>query len=318
MIATKRLTAQTKSILPMYFVGVVFIIVNLLLDPSILTSWDRICTLAVQFSPIMLCSMAQTCILLTGGIDLSLGVTLSMMTAILATTMQDGVLGIGFSILLAIAAGIAVGLIMGSVVTFARVPAIIVTLAFSYIWKGVTLYILPVPGGYIPQGFSKFISGGYMVPGAAVVVLLALLFWKGIKNTRTGIAIYATGDNPRIAYANGINVNRTRLFAYALAGVFTAIAGVVLVGQTGSGDPGIGNSFQMNSIASSVLGGVAFTGGVGQMRGTIIGAFIITSLINILFFSGISTFYQYIVQGAILIVVIGIKAIDYYRKGGEE
>lgn len=313
-----KLSAPTKKILPMYFLGFVFLCVTLVLDPTVLQSWDRVSTLALQFAPLMLCAMAQTCILLTGGIDLSLGVSLSMMTAILATTMGDGALGMARAVGLALLVGALVGLVMGSVVTFARIPAIIVTLAFSYVWKGVTLYILPVPGGYIPSAFTKFMSGGFWVPGAAVVILLSLLLWKAIKNTPVGIGIYAIGDNAKVAYANGIQVNKTRLFAYCLSGMLVAVAGMLLVGRTGSGDPNIGGSYQMNSIAASVLGGVAFTGGVGQMRGAVIGAFIISSLINILFFSGVSPFYQYVVQGCILITVIGIKAIQYYRSGGED
>jgi ribose transport system permease protein len=317
MSLMKRFSEQTRKILPMYFIGGIFALVNIVLDPTILESWDRVCTLAIQFTPLMLCAMSQTCILLTGGIDLSLGVTLSLMTGILATTMTDGQGGILFSLLIALASGAATGLIMGSVVTFARVPSIIVTLAFSYIWKGVTLYVLPLPGGYIPQSFVMFMRGEYILPGSLVILLAALLVWKTVKSSKVGIAMYAIGDNPRVAYENGINVNRVRLFAYCLAGIFTAMAGMLLAGQTGSGSPNIGNSYQMNSIAAPILGGVAFTGGVGQFRGSLIGAFIISSLVNILFFSGVSPFYQYIVRGLILILVIGFKAIEYYRKGGK-
>jgi ribose transport system permease protein len=311
-------TAQTRKIIPMYILGVIFIIVNIILDPSILVNWNRACTVALQFAPLMLCGMAQTCILLTGGIDLSVGATLSMMTVILATTMKDGAAGMVLSIVITMLSGAAAGLVTGSIVTFARIPAIIVTLAFSYVWKGVTLFILPQPGGYIPRVYTRFMSGRFLVPGAAIVVIISVVIWKLIKNSKLGIAIYAIGDNPRIAFANGINVNRTRLAAYGIAGLFTSIAGMLLVGQIGCGDPSVGTPFQMNSIAAPVLGGVAFTGGVGMMRGSLIGAFIISSLINILFFSGISPFYQYLIQGFILIAVIGIKAIEYYRKGGRE
>jgi ribose transport system permease protein len=310
-------TEQTRKIFPMYILGIIFVLVNIIMDPSIVVNWNRACTIALQFAPLMLCGMAQTCILLTGGIDLSIGVTLSMMTAILATTMKDGAAGILGSIIITMLSGVAVGLVTGSIVTFARIPAIIVTLAFSYVWKGVTLFILPQPGGYIPRSYTRFMSGRYVIPGAALAVIVSVILWKGIKNSRLGIAIYAIGDNPRVAFANGINVNRTRLAAYGIAGVFTSIAGMLLVGQIGCGDPGVGAPFQMNSIAAPVLGGVAFTGGVGMMRGSLIGAFIISSLINILFFSGISPFYQYVVQGFILIAVIGIKAVEYYRRGGE-
>lgn len=316
--AAFRLPPAHRKMLSVYVIGAIFVIVNIALDPKVLTSWDRFCTLSLQFAPIMICAMAQSCIMLTGGIDLSLGVTMSLMTAILAQTMGNGAGGIAGPVLLSLAAGVAIGLVMGSVVTFGRLPAIIVTLAFSYIWKGVALYILPVPGGYVPPGFVRFMSGAYGIPGAALTVVACLVLWSLFKNTRAGLAIYATGDNPKSAYANGINIVRARITAYVVSGMLTAVGGMLLVAQMGSGDPNVAVPYQMNSIAAAVLGGVSFLGGVGQMKGAVIGAFVITSLINILFFSGISPFWQYVVQGAILIVAIGIKAIGYYRSGGEE
>ncbi|MCD7897733.1 MAG: ABC transporter permease [Planctomycetaceae bacterium] len=307
-----------RKLLSIYILVAVFVAVNFYLDPMVFRSWDRFCTLSLQFAPLMICAMAQAAVMLTGGIDLSLGVTLSMMTAILATTMGSGPGGILFSVVLALAAGVGVGLVMGSVITFGRLPAIIVTLAFSYVWKGVALYILPVPGGNIPTAFSRFMSGADGIPGAAITVVLCLVGWKLFKNTRAGLALYATGDNAKAAYANGVNIVTARISAYIVSGMLMAVAGMLLVAQMGSGDPNVGLPYQMNSIAAAVLGGVSFLGGVGQMKGAVFGAFIITSLINILFFSGISAFYQYIVQGAILIVAIGVKAIGYYRNGGEE
>lgn len=313
-----RLPPAHRKMLSIYIIGAVFVVINVLLDPKVLTSWDRFCTLALQFAPLMICAMAQTCVMLTGGIDLSLGVTMSLMTAILAQSMWAGPGGIVLPVLLSLAAGVGIGVIMGSVVTFGRLPAIIVTLAFSYIWKGVALYILPTPGGFVPPAFVRFMSGADGIPGAALTVLACLILWKLFKNTRAGLAVYATGDNPKSAYANGINVTRARISAYVVSGMLTAVGGMMLVAQMGSGDPNVAVPYQMNSIAAAVLGGVSFLGGVGQMKGAIIGAFIITSLINILFFSGISPFWQYVVQGGILIVAIGIKAIGYYRSGGEE
>lgn len=318
MTSAKSRAASRKKMLPIYALFAIFIAVNIILDPMILKSWDRFCTLSLQFAPLMICAMAQTCVMLTGGIDLSLGVVMSLMTAVLATTMKDGIGGMAMSMALSLVAGAAIGVIMGGVVTYGRLPAIIVTLAFSYVWKGVALYILPIPGGYIPREFVKFMSGAYGVPGAAITVLLCLALWKAFKSTRAGIALYATGDNAKSAYANGINVVRARISAYVISGMLTAVGGMLLVAQMGSGDPNVAVPYQMNSIAAAVLGGVSFLGGVGQMRGAVIGAFIITSLINILFFSGISPFYQYVVQGGILIFAIGIKAIDYYRNGGKE
>lgn len=314
----KKMPPQHRKMMSLYVMGIVFVTINLILDPSILRSWGRVCSLAMQFAPLMLCAMAQSCVLLTGGIDLSLGVTLSLMTTIIATTMGQSAGSAVISIVTAVLAGAVIGVIMGSVVTFGRIPAIIVTLAFSYVWKGVALYILPTPGGTVHSGLSKTMSGYTNIPLAGIVVLICLAAWKIFKSTSAGIALYSTGDNEKVAFENGINVKKARISAYVLSGIFTSVAGVLLVCQTGSGDPTVGESFQMNSVAAAVLGGVSFLGGIGQMKGVIIGSFVITSLINILFFAKVSPFFQYIAQGLILVVAIGIRVIGYYRNGGEE
>ena len=134
-------------------------------------------------------------------------------------------------------AGALVGLIMGVVVVYGRLPDIIVTLAFSYIWKGVALTVLPSPGGYVNPDFTAFLSGGSFFPPAIVIVALSLLLWKLFKTTKPGLDIYAVGGNPRAAYESGLNVQRAKLTAYLVSGVFLGIAGLLLTGQISSGDP---------------------------------------------------------------------------------
>lgn len=319
MSILQKIPNSHRKLLSVYVTFFIFFVVNLIMDPTLLTSYDRLWPLSLQFVPLMLCAMSQGTIMLTGGINLAIGTSLSLMTAVAATTMRDGALGIAGGILATLAAGVLISAIMGIVTVYGRLPDIIVTLAFSYIWKGVALRVLPAPGGYIPDSYKLFLnsSKGFFIPAALLIVALCLIVWKLIKNTRHGVNIYAVGGSSKASYENGINVKHTRVFTYALSGLFLAAAGLVLVGQTGSGDPGIGVSYQMNSIAAAILGGFSFLGGVGQMKGAVMGAFIFTSLVNILFFSGLSPFYQYIVQGMILIVAIGIKAVNYYRNGGD-
>lgn len=311
------LPERHRKLVSVYVTFLVFLIANCIMDPAILTSYRRLWPLSLQFAPLMLCAMSQTTSMLTGGINLSIGTGLSLMTVIAAVTMKDGVFGILGSVVLVILCGMAMGGIMGAVIVIGRLPDIIVTLAFSYIWHGIALYILPIPGGNIPYSYVKLMGNGPLFPLAIVVVCLSLVVWKLIKNTRVGLNIYAVGGNPSAAYGNGINIKKTRVISYVIGGAFLAVAGLILVGQTGSGDANLASTYSMNSIAAAVLGGVGFTGGVGTMHGAVMGSFIFTSLVNILFFSGLSPFYQYIVQGGILIVAIGVKAIHYYRKGGD-
>lgn len=303
-----------KELLSLYLVFLVLIIINIILDPTMFTI-QRLSTLALQFMPLILMTMAQAVIMLTGGIDLSIGSTLSLMTAIAAITMSDSFFGIGIAITITILAGVMVGFITGSIVSVGKLPAIIVTLATSYIWHGIALFVLPTPGGNIAPSFTQWMLKSSIISSGLLFITISLLIWSYIKNTKFGINIYAVGDNERAAFISGIKVNRTRVLAYMLAGLFVALAGIGLSGQIGSGDPNIGTPYTLNSVAAAVLGGIAFFGGKGKIRGAVIGALIIGSLMNILFFSGISPFYQYIFQGAILILAIGIKSFGELKRG---
>ena len=313
----KSLPGSVRKILSVYITFFIFLVATVAVDPQIFSGGNRLWSLSLQYAPLMLCAMSQSACMLVGGINLALGTAMSLMTAVCAVTMAPGTMGMMQGIVCTVGAGALVGLIMGTIVVYGRLPDIIVTLAFSYIWKGVALIILPSPGGYVNPEFSSFLANGGFIPPAMVIVALALLLWKLFKNTKAGLDIYAVGGNPRAAYESGLNVQRSKLLAYLVSGIFLGVGGLLLAGQISSGDPTIGASYQMNSVAAAVLGGVGFLGGVGQMKGAVMGAFIFTALVNLLFFSGMNAFWQYVVQGLILIAAIGFKVIGYYRKGGD-
>lgn len=316
--SSKRLLpGSVRKILSVYLTFFVFLIATLIIDPQIFNTKGRLWTLSLQYVPLMLCAMSQACCMLVGGINLALGTAMSLMTTICATTMGPGAMGIARGVACTVGAGALVGLIMGAVVVYGRLPDIIVTLAFSYIWKGVALTVLPSPGGYVNENFAAFLAKGSFLPPAILLLALTLAAWKAFKTTRAGLAIYAVGGNPKAAFETGLSVNRAKLTAYLCSGIFLGLGGLVLAGQISSGDPNIGTSYQMNSVASAVLGGVSFLGGVGQMKGAVMGAFIFTALVNLLFFSGMNAFWQYVVQGLILIVAVGLGAVEYYRRGGD-
>lgn len=315
MIALRRIPQNHRELMSLYIAFAVLLIINYFLDPSMLT-FNRLSTLSIQYMPLILVAIAQTLVMLTGGIDLSIGAVLSLMTTVAAVTMIDSGMGIVTSIIITCVCGMLIGLTTGLIVTFGRLPAIIVTLASSYIWHGVALFVLPIPGGHIASSFTQWLTSPAIIPAGFIMIIIPVLFWKFVKNSRFGVSLYAIGDNPHAAFVSGIKTNKIRVLAYVLAGLFTALAGIGLAGQTGTGDPNIGMPYTLNSIAAAVLGGISFFGGKGQIKGTIMGAIIIASLMNILFFSGVSPFYQYIVQGLILIVAIGLRVLDRRHKGG--
>jgi ribose transport system permease protein len=246
--------------------------------------------------------------MLLGGIDLSLGAVLGLAMAVFATFDAQGAGGVIVAAVLALGAAVAAGAVNGALVAYAGLPPIIVTLAASFLWSGVTLVVLPQPGGHVPGGLVDAYNNGWDgVALPAVGIAVPLLLWRLYRSTRYGLALYAVGGNEHGAFASGLHTRGVKIGGYALAGVFTGLAGIGLAIQTGSADPTIGTPYTLNSIAASVLGGISFFGGVGRMRGTVLGALVIGLLTNLLLFTGISPFYQLILQGVVLVVALALK-----------
>jgi ribose transport system permease protein len=276
-------------------------------DPSLLTP-ASVTILSAQFLPLILAASGQTIIMLTGGIDLSLGSVLALAMAVFALRAGNGPGTTMVAALLALAVAIAAGAVNGVLVAYAGLPPIIVTLAASFLWGGVTLILLPQPGGSVPLALVNAYNKGWNgLALPAIAIALAIALWKLVRTTRLGLALYAVGGNEHGAFASGLNTRAIKISGYALAGVFVGLAGIGLAVQTGSADPTIGAPYTLNSIAASVLGGISFFGGVGRLRGTLLGALLIGLLANLLLFSGISSFYQLIVQGVVLVIAVTAK-----------
>ncbi|MEW2399645.1 ABC transporter permease [Streptomyces sp. NPDC046862] len=276
-------------------------------DSSLLTP-ASVTILSAQFLPLILAAAGQTTVMLLGGIDLSLGAVLGLAMAVFATYEAQGAGDVVTAMVLALCVAVAAGAVNGTLVAYAGLPPIVVTLAASFLWSGVTLVVLPQPGGHVPGGLVEaYNNGWYGIALPAVAVAFTLALWKLLRTTRHGLALYAVGGNEHGAYASGLHTRGVKIGGYALAGVFTGLAGIGLAIQTGSADPTIGTPYTLNSIAASVLGGISFFGGVGKMRGTVLGALVIGLLTNLLLFTGISPFYQLVVQGVILVVALALK-----------
>jgi ribose transport system permease protein len=193
-----------------------------------------------------------------------------------------------------------------------RLPAIVVTLAASFIIGGAALLVLPRPGGAIPAWFSDLLAGD--TPAAIILLAIAALAWKLYLATPLGLSLYAAGENPEAAYRAGVPVNGARIAAYAISGLLSTSAGVFVAAQTGSGDPLIGQAFTLNSIAAAVLGGVGFLGGHGTMRGAIAGSLLLSMMINVMYFLGLPPVAHYIAQGLIIIGAVALPQITRTRR----
>jgi ribose transport system permease protein len=261
--------------------------------------------------PLLLAAVGQTFVVLTGGIDLSVGSIISLTNSLAAVHMADTLGGVlGWSGLILVIGGIA-GAINGVLVAVGRIQPILVTLASLSIWAGAALFVLPQPGGAIPSGFSAFLAGNawHFVPASAMALLVLVVFWTVFRRTGLAVALYAVGDDERSARANGVRVKATKITAYILSGLFSALAGLYLSAVTTSGDATTGGVYTLTSIAAVVLGGVSLFGGRGSAAGSMAGAFVLTLIVNILFFANINPLLQEFFQGLVLILAMAASVL---------
>ena len=186
-----------------------------------------------------------------------------------------------------------------------RLQPFLVTLATWSILSGVAMLILPTDGGSVPGwwiglGYQTFL--GLATPVWMLIALL--LFWAWFRATRLGLAIKATGSNERSAFLSGVSIARINLVTYGLSGLFAAAAALYLTTQTGSGSPTIGRDYILPSVAAAVIGGVSLFGGRGHLLGTVVGAFILTLIGNLVFVLRVSSYWQPVLSGAILLVAV--------------
>jgi ribose transport system permease protein len=209
------------------------------------------------------------------------------------------------------------GALTGFIITISRVPDIIVTLATSFVWYGLALYILPTPGGGIPFDFSNLVNGelwGWLPEGIFVLICIVLVVWLPWYRSRLGLSVYALGSDRTAAFLSGVNVARTRIAAYALGGLFVALAGIALLAETSQGDPNSASSFTLNSVACVVLGGVSLMGGRGGLMGPIAAAFVLNIIRAILGFSRVDPNYATVIQGAIVVLVVLFAGVLALRR----
>lgn len=259
------------------------------------TSFDYLSLLNTML-PLVFVAIGQSLVVLTGGIDLSVGGIVSLCVALTASTSFEGML-------LALAVGTACGAVNGVIVAKGRIAPILATLATLPIFTGLALWMLPVPGGSIPPEVRAVLTNPN-VPTGLIWLGLAIGGWLVLRRTRFGMRIYAVGSDESAARAVGVPAARVKLGVYALSGLCSGLAGVFYVSTTTSGDANAGAPFILTSIASVVVGGVAFSGGRGSALGAVAGAVALTLVIDVLFFAGIDPLYQSLFQGLFLVVAV--------------
>ena len=271
-------------------------------------------SLAIDALPLAFAAMAQSVAIISGGIDLSVGSLISLVNVVAAKYMVHMSLreALGFAALLLVGSA-AAGAFTGTLIVLSRVPDIVVTLAMLFVWAGVALQVLQIPGGGAPLSYLQLGTGHWWsqwVPSGLVILLLGFaLLWLPMRWARPGLALYSVGSNRNAAYLSGVSVARTRIFAYALGGLFAGLAGLALTSTAGIGDPNAGQYYTLNSVAAAVLGGVSLVGGVGGLIGPIAAAFVVTLVKTMLILKGVDQNWAQVIQGSLIIVVVMIGGL---------
>ena len=279
------------------------------LSTYVLTIW------ANQAMILGLAAIAQFFAVVVRGIDLSVGSVMALTNTLASHLLERSAIGVGFGIVLVLAAGLACGLLNGFLVVYGRIQPIVVTLATASIFVGLAMLLRPTPGGAINYDLADAMTLDVLgIPTALIIAaVLVFGFWFPFRRTGLGLGLYALGSSEQAAWQSGLSITLIHLCAFALAGLFGGLAGLFYSFVTTTGDAGIAPNFTLNSIAAVVLGGVLLRGGVGSLVGALLGAFILKTIASLMFFSGIPSLAQPFFEGLILAAAIAIGSADVLR-----
>ncbi|OUL25045.1 ribose ABC transporter permease [Nostoc sp. RF31YmG] len=298
---------QVAGILPIL---VLICILFSFLSPSFLSPGNAVNILR-QASINIVLATGMTFVILTGGIDLSVGSILAV--SAVATLIVSLVPGLGWAAVLAgLLTGLVLGLLNGALITFLDVPPFIVTLGSLTALRGVA-YLLAKGTTVINRDINfAWVGNSYLgpIPWLVVIALLAVIVsWFILRQTVLGVQIYAVGGNERAARLTGIKVNRVLLFVYGVSGLLAGLAGIMSASRLYSASGLLGQGYELDAIAAVILGGTSFTGGIGTITGTLLGALIIAILNNGLTLLNLSFFWQLVVKGLVIILAVMIDRL---------
>lgn len=301
----KELLVEYKSLVGL----LALVLVVSILSPSFLTV-NNILNVLRQTSINGVIAAGMTFVILTGGIDLSVGSILGFSGAIAASLIVSGQ-NMVVAVIAAIAVGGAVGFINGLAISKGKLQPFIATLASMTILRGATLVFtdgkpITIGTGKVALAFGKIGGGSILgIPTPALMMILIFAACAHILNqTRIGRYTYALGGNEEATKLSGLNTDKIKIFVYTMSGVLAAVAGVIITSRLFSAQPTAGNGYELDAIAAVVLGGTSLSGGKGKITGTIIGALIIGILSNALNLLDVSSYFQMIAKGIVILIAV--------------
>ena len=300
---TGSVKKQVRQAIPAWVILAAIIIIAAILSPSF-RKIGNLRNVITQSVVLAIVAIAQANVLFIGGIDMSVSSVISLSTIFVAMFSYDSVPGLIGSVVLAIAVGAITGLVNGVGVVKFRIPAMIITISTQAILKGIALILMPSSGGRVHMGFTMFMRKriGFFTFAALIAILLYIIFYAVYHYTKFGRQMYAIGNSELYAAQSGIPVNRTIVLTYVISGIIAACAGIILSTRISTGNPLVGDSYAMDSVAAAVVGGISMNGGIGSVVGALAGAVIMSLINNVINQLGISPYYQYITKGLVLVL----------------
>jgi ribose transport system permease protein len=274
--------------------------------------------LAISVLPLALAAVGQAIVVISGGIDLSIGSMMALTSVVVASQMKGQSEEFGIAVVVAVLLlGVVLGAINGSLIVLTRVPDIVVTLAMSFVWAGTALLVLKSPGGGASIWLKELIKGSLgneWVPRAAVVLLIIVaVIWIPLRRSKGGLRIYAIGSDRLAAFRSGVSVGKTKIGAYAVLGLFAALGGLSLTASTGNGTP-VPGPYTLLSVAAVVLGGVSLAGGRGGVAGPLLAVAILQLIRTDMTFLRFDPNLAVVAQGVILIGVVMVGSLVQLRR----
>ncbi|MFE7790570.1 substrate-binding domain-containing protein [Streptomyces sp. NPDC057460] len=296
---------------------VVLVVAMSLLSGDFLTT-QNLLNVGVQASVTAILAFGVTFVIVSAGIDLSVGSVAALSATVLAWMATSEGVPVWIAVLLAVATGIACGLVNGVLVSYGKLPSFIATLAMLSIGRGLSLVIsqgspIPFPDSVSVLGDTL---GGWLPVPVLVMVAMGLVTAVILGRTYIGRSMYAIGGNEEAARLSGLRVKRQKLVIYALSGLFAAVAGIVLASRLVSAQPQAAQGYELDAIAAVVIGGASLAGGVGKASGTLIGALILAVLRNGLNLLSVSAFWQQVVIGVVIALAVLLDTVRRRAGGG--
>lgn len=251
-------------------------------------------------------ALGMTTVIITGGIDLSVGPMVALAGVIMGTQLKAG-MNPAAAVLVSVGVGLCCGLMNGILITLFRLQAFLVTLGMLSIFRGLSLiYTGGKPVASLPQAYTRVVGGTVGVVPVPVILMaiIVLAMFLLFRFTKFGVYIFAIGGNENAAVLSGVNVKLYKILAYATSGILCGLAGAIMAGRLGAMEPMAGNGFELTAIAAAAIGGASLAGGKGSVIGTVLGALILSVLQNGLTLLNVQSFYQQLATGIVIIFAV--------------